>query len=102
MRNNWVQEGENECQAEFQWPAVSNTWKHRNVVQVGVAGSQTLRYRNYSLSNRSIAVRVGRDPMTVSRILNQWFQDGNMECQAGSLGSPITISREDRHVSCMA
>ncbi|GFX27043.1 uncharacterized protein TNCV_439491 [Trichonephila clavipes] len=31
-----------------------------------------------------IAARVGRDPMTVSRIWNRWVQDGNTECRAGS------------------
>ncbi|GFY24424.1 HTH_Tnp_Tc3_2 domain-containing protein [Trichonephila clavipes] len=40
--------------------------------------------------------------MTVSRIWNRWVQDGNTECRAGSQRPPITSSREDRHVTCMA
>ncbi|GFV27488.1 uncharacterized protein TNCV_2540261 [Trichonephila clavipes] len=54
------------------------------------------------LSYRSIAARVGRDPMTVSRIWIQWVQDGNTEHRAGSQWHPITSSREDRHVNYMA
>ncbi|GFU18413.1 HTH_Tnp_Tc3_2 domain-containing protein [Trichonephila clavipes] len=34
-------------------------------------------YRNCGLSYHSIAARVGRDSMTVSRIWNRWVQDGN-------------------------
>ncbi|GFX23578.1 HTH_Tnp_Tc3_2 domain-containing protein [Trichonephila clavipes] len=41
-------------------------------------------YRDCSLSYRNIVVRVGRDPMTVSRIGNRWAQDGNKERRAGS------------------
>ncbi|GFU39617.1 HTH_Tnp_Tc3_2 domain-containing protein [Trichonephila clavipes] len=60
-------------------------------------------YRYCDLSYHSIASRVGRDPMTVSRILNPWFQDGNTERCAGiSTRSPITNRREDRHVTRMA
>ncbi|GFW62702.1 HTH_Tnp_Tc3_2 domain-containing protein [Trichonephila clavipes] len=54
------------------------------------------------LSYHSIPARVGRDPMTVSRIWNRWVQYGNTECSAGSQRSPITNSREDRHVTRMA
>ncbi|GFU60367.1 HTH_Tnp_Tc3_2 domain-containing protein [Trichonephila clavipes] len=41
-------------------------------------------YRNCGLSYRSIAARVGRDPMTISRIWTRWVQDGNTELRAGS------------------
>ncbi|GFU28631.1 HTH_Tnp_Tc3_2 domain-containing protein [Trichonephila clavipes] len=54
------------------------------------------------LSYRSIAARVCRDPKTVSRTLNRWFQEGNTECRAGSQQSRLTSSREDRHVTRMA
>ncbi|GFX40211.1 transposable element Tc3 transposase [Trichonephila clavipes] len=50
----------------------------------------------------NIAVRIRRDPMTVSRIWNRWFQDGNTEYRAGSQRPPIASSREDRHVTRMA
>ncbi|GFV28492.1 hypothetical protein TNCV_3984431 [Trichonephila clavipes] len=46
--------------------------------------------------------RVGRDPMTVSRMWNRWVQDGNMERRAGSQRPPITSSREDKHDTPMA
>ncbi|GFW64953.1 HTH_Tnp_Tc3_2 domain-containing protein [Trichonephila clavipes] len=39
-------------------------------------------YRDCGLSYCSIAVRI--DPMTVSRIWNQWVQDGNTERRARS------------------
>ncbi|GFS59979.1 HTH_Tnp_Tc3_2 domain-containing protein [Trichonephila clavipes] len=54
------------------------------------------------LSYRSIAARVGRDPMTVSRIWNRWVQDGNTKRHARSQRPPITSSGEDRHVTHMA
>ncbi|GFX16317.1 uncharacterized protein TNCV_4705681 [Trichonephila clavipes] len=40
--------------------------------------------------------------MTVSRIYNRWAQDGNTERRTASQRPPITSSREDRHVTCMA
>ncbi|GFV38208.1 HTH_Tnp_Tc3_2 domain-containing protein [Trichonephila clavipes] len=49
-------------------------------------------HRNCGLSYRSIAARVGRDPMTVCRIWNRWVQYGNTECRAGSQRHPITSS----------
>ncbi|GFU75458.1 HTH_Tnp_Tc3_2 domain-containing protein [Trichonephila clavipes] len=49
-------------------------------------------YRDCGLSYRSIAARVGRDPMTVGRILNRWVQDGNTESRTGSQRPPITSS----------
>ncbi|GFV34842.1 HTH_Tnp_Tc3_2 domain-containing protein [Trichonephila clavipes] len=55
-------------------------------------------YRDCGLSYCSIAARVGRDPMTVIRN----SQDGNTERRAGSQRSPITNSREDRHVTHIA
>ncbi|GFV20441.1 transposable element Tcb2 transposase [Trichonephila clavipes] len=50
---------------------------------------------------RSIAACVDRDSMTVSRIWNRWFQDGNTERRAGSQRPPITSIREDRHFTLM-
>ncbi|GFV43284.1 adhesion G protein-coupled receptor B2 [Trichonephila clavipes] len=35
-------------------------------------------YRACGLSYRSIVARVGRDPMTISRIWNGWFQEDNL------------------------
>ncbi|GFW67889.1 SH2 domain-containing adapter protein B [Trichonephila clavipes] len=58
--------------------------------------SRIVTYRDCGLSCRSIAARVGRDPMTVSRIWNRWFQNGNTERPAGSQRLPNTSSREDR------
>ncbi|UYV61166.1 hypothetical protein LAZ67_1003682 [Cordylochernes scorpioides] len=45
---------------------------------------------------------VGRDPRTVSRILNRRFQDSHTERRTGFQRPAITNSREDRHVTCMA
>ncbi|GFT28590.1 HTH_Tnp_Tc3_2 domain-containing protein [Trichonephila clavipes] len=58
-------------------------------------------YRDCGLSHHSIADRVGRDPMTVSRIKNRWVQDRNTDYHAVFQWLPITSSREDRHVTCM-
>ncbi|GFV18275.1 HTH_Tnp_Tc3_2 domain-containing protein [Trichonephila clavipes] len=55
---------------------------------------RNVAYRNFGLSYRSIAARIGRDPMTVSRICNQWFQDGNTERRTGSQRPLFTRSRE--------
>ncbi|GFS66331.1 HTH_Tnp_Tc3_2 domain-containing protein [Trichonephila clavipes] len=60
---------------------------------------QIVVYRNFCLSYHIIVARIGRNPMTVSRILNQWVQDGNKERRAGSQRPSITSSREDRHVT---
>ncbi|GFT75087.1 HTH_Tnp_Tc3_2 domain-containing protein [Trichonephila clavipes] len=52
-----------------------------------------IAYRNCGLWYHSIsAVRVSRDPMTVSRIWHRWVQNGNTECSAGSQRPPITTS----------
>ncbi|GFT22463.1 HTH_Tnp_Tc3_2 domain-containing protein [Trichonephila clavipes] len=62
-------------------------------------------YRNCGLSYRSIAARVDRDPMTVSRIRNRWVQDDNTERRAGSQRPPTTSSQEaagNKHVTHMA
>ncbi|GFT89557.1 HTH_Tnp_Tc3_2 domain-containing protein [Trichonephila clavipes] len=56
---------------------------------------------DYNMKGVGIAARVGRDPMTVSRIWNRWVQDGNTECRAGSQPPPITSSRKFRHVTRM-
>ncbi|GFU82110.1 HTH_Tnp_Tc3_2 domain-containing protein [Trichonephila clavipes] len=58
-------------------------------------------YRYCGLLYCSITTRVSRDPMTVSTTWNQWSQDDNTECRAGSQWSPITSSLEDRHVTRM-
>lgn len=59
-------------------------------------------YRDCGLSYRSIAARVGRDPMTVCRIWNRWVQEGHTDRRAGSQRPAITNSREDRHFTRMA
>ncbi|GFT16334.1 HTH_Tnp_Tc3_2 domain-containing protein [Trichonephila clavipes] len=59
-------------------------------------------YRDCGLSYRNIAARVERDPMTVSRKGNRWFQDGNTERRAGSQRLPLNSSREDRQVTRIA
>ncbi|GFX06461.1 hypothetical protein TNCV_3016951 [Trichonephila clavipes] len=41
---------------------------------------EIVAYWDCGLSYRSIAARIGRDPMTVSRIWNRWVQENNMEC----------------------
>ncbi|GFU62283.1 HTH_Tnp_Tc3_2 domain-containing protein [Trichonephila clavipes] len=64
------------------------------IVDTGRGGTGNTVYRN--------AARVGRDPMTVSRIWNQWFQDGSTERRAGSQRPLITSRRKDRHVTLMA
>ncbi|GFV26431.1 HTH_Tnp_Tc3_2 domain-containing protein [Trichonephila clavipes] len=66
-----------------------------------------VEYRNCGLSYHSIAARVGRGPMTVSRIWNRWVQDSNLECRAGSQQTPITNShvirmKMDRAVTLQA
>ncbi|GFV57106.1 HTH_Tnp_Tc3_2 domain-containing protein [Trichonephila clavipes] len=45
---------------------------------------QIVAYQDYGLSYRSIATRIGRDPMTVDRIWNRCVQDGNTEHRARS------------------
>ncbi|GFX20070.1 HTH_Tnp_Tc3_2 domain-containing protein [Trichonephila clavipes] len=47
-------------------------------------------YRNCGLSYHSIAARVSRDPISVSRIWNRWVQDSNMERRAVSQRPPIS------------
>ncbi|GFT89961.1 hypothetical protein TNCV_4592661 [Trichonephila clavipes] len=64
----------------------------------GGAGA-LVEYWDCDLSYRSIAARVDRDPMTVSRIWIQCVQDGNTEHLAGSQRRPITSSLEFRHVT---
>ncbi|GFX08616.1 uncharacterized protein TNCV_4171151 [Trichonephila clavipes] len=80
-----------EAQTSSRWSGV--------VVRIGGANSSAILapwswFKITSLSYRSIATRVGRDPMTVSRIWSRWVQDGNMR-------HPITSSREDKYVTCM-
>ncbi|GFT93307.1 HTH_Tnp_Tc3_2 domain-containing protein [Trichonephila clavipes] len=60
-----------------------------------------IAYRDCDLSYHSIAAHVGQGPMTVSKIWNRWFQDGNTERRLGSQRSPITNSGEDRHAPRM-
>ncbi|GFS94237.1 hypothetical protein TNCV_2013271 [Trichonephila clavipes] len=81
--------------------------RHHNVEYIKtkiatINGEVKVKYRYCSLSYRGVAARAGRDPMTVRRIWNQRVQNDNTECYAGSQRSPITSSREDRHVTCMA
>ncbi|GFS49588.1 uncharacterized protein TNCV_821321 [Trichonephila clavipes] len=57
--------------------------------------------RDCGLSYRSIAARVCRDRITVSRIWNRRVQDGNMEHHAGSQRPFITSSREDREIQVL-
>ncbi|GFW15313.1 HTH_Tnp_Tc3_2 domain-containing protein [Trichonephila clavipes] len=57
-------------------------------------------FRDFCLSYRCVATRVGQNPMTFSRIWNRWFQDGNMERRAG--WPSITSSREGKYVTSMA
>ncbi|GFU06192.1 HTH_Tnp_Tc3_2 domain-containing protein [Trichonephila clavipes] len=59
-------------------------------------------YQDCGLSYRSIAARVGRDPMIVGRIQYRWVQDGNTERRAGSQRPPINRRRKDRHVTRVA
>ncbi|GFS94009.1 hypothetical protein TNCV_4480581 [Trichonephila clavipes] len=40
-----------------------------------------------------ITAHVGRGPMTVRRIYNPWFQDGNMERRAG-FQRPLSLAAE--------
>ncbi|GFX13574.1 HTH_Tnp_Tc3_2 domain-containing protein [Trichonephila clavipes] len=51
-------------------------------------------YRKCGLSYRSIAARIDRDPMTVSRTWDGWVQEGNTKRRAGPQRPPITSSRE--------
>ncbi|GFX54181.1 HTH_Tnp_Tc3_2 domain-containing protein [Trichonephila clavipes] len=74
-----------------------NTYQHVSDFDKG----RIAACRDCSLSYRSIAARVGRVAMTVSRIWNRWVQDGNTERRPGSQPPPITSSRDDRHVTCM-
>ncbi|GFW40212.1 HTH_Tnp_Tc3_2 domain-containing protein [Trichonephila clavipes] len=48
---------------------------------------RNVAYRNFGLSYHSIAARIGRDPMTVSRICNQWFQDASSQALSQELRS---------------
>ncbi|GFV55976.1 HTH_Tnp_Tc3_2 domain-containing protein [Trichonephila clavipes] len=43
------------------------------------------------IGSHSIAARFGRISMTVSRVWNQWVQDGKTECRAGSQRPFTTI-----------
>ncbi|GFY12545.1 hypothetical protein TNCV_2447361 [Trichonephila clavipes] len=54
---------------------------------------QIVANRHCSLSYHSIAVRVGLDPINVSRIGNRWFQDDNTESRAGSQ-RPLSLAVE--------
>ncbi|GFU27180.1 HTH_Tnp_Tc3_2 domain-containing protein [Trichonephila clavipes] len=51
-------------------------------------------YWDCGLPYRSVAARVGRNSMTVSRIWNRWVQDINTERRAGSQRPPIISSRK--------
>ncbi|GFV72199.1 hypothetical protein TNCV_995711 [Trichonephila clavipes] len=49
-------------------------------------------YRDCCLSYCSIASHVVRDPMTFSRMRNQWVQDSNTELHTGSQRLALTSS----------
>ncbi|GFW40778.1 HTH_Tnp_Tc3_2 domain-containing protein [Trichonephila clavipes] len=74
-----------------------NTCRHVSDFDRG----QIVAYHKCGLSYRSITSRVGRNPVTVSRIRNRGFKDGNMERCARSQRPPMTNSREDMHVTRM-
>ncbi|GFX84992.1 HTH_Tnp_Tc3_2 domain-containing protein [Trichonephila clavipes] len=63
--------------------------------------SHIICVRDCGLLNRCIAARVGRDPMTASRMWNRWVLDDNTERRTVSQRTTITSSREDRHVTRM-
>ncbi|GFV52199.1 HTH_Tnp_Tc3_2 domain-containing protein [Trichonephila clavipes] len=71
--------------------------KHRKIPWNNLTKSRFAAYRHCGLLYRSIAARVGRDPMTGSRIWSS-VQDSNTERRAGFYRLPIISSREDRHV----
>ncbi|GFV45208.1 HTH_Tnp_Tc3_2 domain-containing protein [Trichonephila clavipes] len=60
--------------------------RSRNAYQQvsGFDKGQIVAYRNCGLPYHTIAARIGRDPMTVSRMWNQWVQNGNTKCRARS------------------
>ncbi|GFW67068.1 HTH_Tnp_Tc3_2 domain-containing protein [Trichonephila clavipes] len=60
---------------------------------------RVVAYRNCGLPYHSIASRVRRDPISVSRGWNRWVQDGKTERRAGSQRLPITSKREGRHIT---
>ncbi|XP_054710298.1 uncharacterized protein LOC129219995 [Uloborus diversus] len=101
--NKVVDELKNKVAAlELQIASMSTRQPRSHSGNYGRERSHSRTYRDCGLSYRSIAARVGRDPMTVSRIWNRWVQDGNTERRAGSQRPPITSSREDRHIIRMA
>ncbi|GFY16162.1 hypothetical protein TNCV_2348071 [Trichonephila clavipes] len=53
---------------------------------------QIVEYRDCGLSYCIIAARVGRDPMTFSRMWNRWVQDGTTKGRAESQRPPVTSS----------
>ncbi|GFW04625.1 HTH_Tnp_Tc3_2 domain-containing protein [Trichonephila clavipes] len=53
-------------------------------------------YQNCGLSYRCIADRVGRDPITVSKIYNRWVQDGNTELRTESQQPPLSLAAEKK------
>ncbi|GFX90499.1 transposon Tf2-6 polyprotein [Trichonephila clavipes] len=67
-----------------------------------VSRSLTNTIRDCGLSYRSIASRVSRDLLTLSRMCNRWVKDGNTEPRAWSQRRTITSNREERHGICMA
>ncbi|GFX52183.1 HTH_Tnp_Tc3_2 domain-containing protein [Trichonephila clavipes] len=48
-----------------------NAYQHVSDLEQG----RIVTYRDCALSYRSIVARVGRDPMTVSRVWNRWVQN---------------------------
>ncbi|GFW64758.1 HTH_Tnp_Tc3_2 domain-containing protein [Trichonephila clavipes] len=62
------------------------TYQHVSDFEKG----RIVAYRDCGLSSRSIAPRVDRDLMTVSRIWNRWVQDSNTERRTESQRLPTT------------
>ena len=55
-------------------------------------------FRDCGLKYQNISARVGRDTMTVCRILNRWVQEYSTKCPAGCQSPTVTKSSEDRHL----
>ena len=64
--------------------------------------SRTVAYLDCGLLYRSIATRIGRDPMTICRLWNRWVQERHTERRAESQQPAITNNRKYRHLTHMA
>ncbi|GFW73266.1 HTH_Tnp_Tc3_2 domain-containing protein [Trichonephila clavipes] len=70
-----------------------NAYQHVSDFDIG----RIVAYQNCCSSNNSIAACVGRDPMTVGRVYNQWVKGDNTECRTGSQWPTTTSSRRRQH-----